>query len=115
MENGTVVLTKGLIEFKGTSTTFKYYKGLKVRSKTHFYGRAAAEANFSGFLSALLWTVSAFPKCAARARRARFPRARSRRRVVVAALRSVTHAARGAAPGCRRHADRRASEANFSR
>ena len=60
--------------YLGTSTTFKYYKGLKVRSKTHFYGRAAAEANFSGFLSALLWTVSAFPKCAARARRARFPR-----------------------------------------
>ena len=81
----------------------------------HFYGRAAAEANFSGFLSALLWTVSAFPKCAARARRARFPRARSRRRVVVAALRSVTHAARGSSYGCHGRGTREGARADADR
>ena len=30
-----------------TSTTFKYYTALKLKSKSHFYGRAAAEEIFS--------------------------------------------------------------------
>ena len=30
-----------------TSTTFNYYTGLIETSKTHFYGRAAAELSFS--------------------------------------------------------------------
>ena len=38
----------------GTSTPLNFYKSLKWSSKSHFYGRAAAEANFSEFLSALL-------------------------------------------------------------
>ena len=30
----------------GTSTTFKHYTGLIETSKTHFYGRAAAELSY---------------------------------------------------------------------
>ena len=37
-----------------TSTVSIFYTGLKFGSKKHFYGRAAAEENFSDFLSALL-------------------------------------------------------------
>jgi hypothetical protein len=37
-----------------TSTNLKHYTRLKFESKTHFYGRAAAEENFSEFLRALL-------------------------------------------------------------
>ena len=40
-----------------TSTVANFYTGLKFISKTHFYGRAAAEENFSDFLSALLRAV----------------------------------------------------------
>ena len=39
-----------------TSTVSNFYTGLKFISKSHFYGRAAAEENFSDFLSALLRT-----------------------------------------------------------
>ena len=37
-----------------TSTKFKYYKGLKLKSKSHFYGRAAADEVLANRLSALL-------------------------------------------------------------
>ena len=37
-----------------TSTAFNFYTGLKLGSKKHFYGLAAAEENFSYDLSALL-------------------------------------------------------------
>ena len=37
-----------------TSTGSHFYTGLKLGSKTHFYGRAAAEDVLAGFLSALL-------------------------------------------------------------
>ena len=37
-----------------TSTRFKYYTGLKVRAKKHFYGRAAAVMSFSEAFFALL-------------------------------------------------------------
>ena len=42
------------IECAGTSTCSNFYTGLKLESKTHFYGRAAAEEVLAGFLSALL-------------------------------------------------------------
>jgi hypothetical protein len=35
-------------------TKFKYYKGLKLKSKSHFYGRAAAYEVLANRLSALL-------------------------------------------------------------
>ena len=37
-----------------TSTRFKYYTGLKVRAKKHFYGRCAAVMSFSEAFFALL-------------------------------------------------------------
>jgi hypothetical protein len=37
-----------------TSTNFKYYRGLKLKSKSHFYGRAAAVEVLANCLSALL-------------------------------------------------------------
>ena len=41
-----------------TSTCSNFYTGLKLESKTHFYGRAAAEEVLAGFLSALLRPTS---------------------------------------------------------
>ena len=40
--------------YHGTSTNLKHYTGQKLKSKTHFYGRAAAEEVLAGCLSALL-------------------------------------------------------------
>ena len=37
-----------------TSTVSNFYTGLKLGSKTHFYGRAAAEEVLASFLCALL-------------------------------------------------------------
>ena len=36
-----------LAGFGCTSTTFKYYTALKLKPKSHFYGRAATEEIFS--------------------------------------------------------------------
>ena len=41
-------------DLDSTSTTFNFYTGLKFGSKKNFYGRVAAEANFSDLFSALL-------------------------------------------------------------
>ena len=43
-----------------TSTCSNFYTGLKLESKTHFYGRAAAEEVLAGFLSALLRPTKIF-------------------------------------------------------
>ena len=42
-----------------TSTNLNYYTGLKLESKSHFYGRAAAEEVLASFYRALLRARSA--------------------------------------------------------
>jgi hypothetical protein len=47
-------LTPHALHVSSTSTGFNFYKGLKLKSKTHFYGRAAAEEVLANSPSALL-------------------------------------------------------------
>ena len=104
-----------------TSANLKHYTGLKLASKSHFSGRAAADEVLAGFLSALLrprsgrsefWLLVSSTCVSKTETSGRALTAARSTSCVTCFLRDTvaSHAARGAAHGClngSRHAFRR--------